>query len=144
MKVTVLLESRLGVLAAVMLRVKRVQCLTTKNMFWKGFTTPEETVNSPGCNWQAAAAVCVCAATEPAFPVLMEVKWAKGTLSSTGAWVGRVLWEQPSPWWCWLCSWSSWQLWVLEGSSDEGEAQTGLIPVWAEKLHFSVLDSCSL
>lgn len=78
MKVTVLLESRLGVLAAVMLRVKRVQYLTTKNMFWKGFTTPEETVNSPGCNWQAAAAVCVCvcacAATEPAFPVLMEVK----------------------------------------------------------------------
>lgn len=76
MKVTVLLESRLGGLAAVMLRVKRVLYLTTKNMFWKGFTTPEETVNSPGCNWQAAAAVCVCvcAATEPAFPVLMEVK----------------------------------------------------------------------
>ena len=59
MKVTVLLESRLGGLAAVMLRVKRVLYLTTKNMFWKGFTTPEETVNSPGCNWQGAAAVCL-------------------------------------------------------------------------------------
>lgn len=54
MKVTVL-ESRLGGLAAVMLRVKRVQYLTTKNMFWKGFTTPEEAVNSPGCNWQAGS-----------------------------------------------------------------------------------------
>lgn len=64
MKVTVLIESHLGGLAALMLRVKRVLYFTTKNMFWNGFKTPEETINIPGCNWQMAAAA-VCASVQP-------------------------------------------------------------------------------
>lgn len=71
MKVTVLIESRLGGLAALMLKAKRVLYFTTKSMFWNGFKTPEETINISGCNWQMLP--LLCASVQPQslhFPLL--------------------------------------------------------------------------